>query len=64
MYTDEIGFGYTIATGKLFCPMDVFHTKAEELLGRSILTHEFADTRTWYELRGAFEEAALEAISA
>ncbi len=61
-YNDDTGFGYTIASGKLFCPMDVFHAKAEELLGRSIFTHEFGDTRTWTELRSAFETAALEAI--
>jgi hypothetical protein len=62
MYNDEIGFGYTIASGKLFCPMDVFHVYAEKLLGRPILTHEFGDARTWRQLRGAFEEAALKEI--
>ena len=56
-------FGYTVATGRLFLPMDEFHRRAEALLGRPILTHEFADQRTWTLLREAFEAAAFEAFS-
>ena len=51
--------GYTLGTGKLFANFPAFQEWAEELLGRPILTHEFADERTWLDLRGAFEESAL-----
>jgi hypothetical protein len=58
----EAGFAYTVATGKLFCPMDEFHRRAEALLGRPIFTHEFADMATWEALRNAFEAEALVAM--
>jgi hypothetical protein len=61
-YSIAMGFAYTIATGRLFCPMVDFHSQAEALLGRPIFTHEFADKATWAELRDAFETLALEAI--
>lgn len=63
-YTPDAGFAYTIATGRLYCSVAVFHEGAEELLGRSVWTHEFADQRTWEELRAAFEERALEVVNA
>ncbi len=50
--------GYTLGTGRLFVPIDIFHEWAERLLGRPILTHEFADENLWDELRGIFEDAA------
>lgn len=50
------GIGYTIATGRLFTRMDEFHAFAEKVLGRPILTHEFADEATWHELRSEFEK--------
>lgn len=63
-YTHEAGFAYTVASGKLFCPFDEFHQRAEELLGRPIFTHEFASRDLWTEMRDAFEMAAIEAIDA
>lgn len=54
----HVGLGYTIATGRLFCRMDVFHPYAEWLLDRPIFTHEFALEETWDALRRAFEERA------
>jgi hypothetical protein len=53
---EAVGIGYTLASGRLFCPIAEFHAFAEELLGRPILTHEFADKDLWAEMRMAFEE--------
>jgi hypothetical protein len=52
---DDIGIGYTLATGRLFCELSDFHKYAEDLLQHPILTHEFADRKTWDKLREAFE---------
>ena len=54
----EEALGYTLGTGRLFVPMDVWHAWAERLLGRPILTHEFAEEALWNEMRTIFEEAA------
>jgi len=51
----DIGIGYTLATGRLFCPISDFHQYAQELVGRPIFTHEFADEALWDELRDTFE---------
>jgi hypothetical protein len=51
----EAGIGYTLATGRLFTRFADFHAAAERLIDRPILTHEFASTELWDELRGAFE---------
>src|SRR5262245_46000638 len=58
----EVGIGYTLATGRLFCDWAVFQEWAEQLLDRRILTHEFADDAVWKELRDSFE-SRMEAIS-
>lgn len=50
------GVAYTIATGRLFCSFALLHSEAERLLGRPILTHEFADRETWAELRSRLEQ--------
>lgn len=50
------GVAYTIASGRLFSRFDEFHAEAERLLGRPILTHEFAYDQTWAGLRAAAEE--------
>lgn len=55
----EIGIGYTLATGRLFCDIAAFHAYAERLLGRPIWTHEFADEDLWRELRDRFELSAI-----
>lgn len=51
----DIGIGYTLATGKMYAPMDVFHDYCEKLLNRPILTHEFADEKLWEGLREKYE---------
>lgn len=58
--THEGGFAYTVATGRLFCPMDEFQHRAEALLDRPVLTHELGLDSVWTELREAFEESALD----
>lgn len=58
---DDVGIGYTLATGKLFCDLPEFQKWAEALLERPILTHEFAGEAMWDELRVAFETAVVEA---
>lgn len=54
------GFAYTVASGRLFCSMAYFQEQAEKLLGRPVLTHEFADGATWSDLRAALEDALTE----
>ena len=56
------GFGYTLATGRLFAPMDKFHEWAEALMSRPILTHEFADEALWDEMRERFEALFTEGV--
>lgn len=58
------GVAYTIASGKLFCPISEFHDEAERLLGRPVLTHEFADRETWDALRELAEEELAELVGA
>jgi hypothetical protein len=58
----DIGLGYTLGTGRLYCDMAEFHRFAEKLLDRPILTHEFADERVWAELRAAFETHTAAAL--
>jgi hypothetical protein len=50
-----IGLGYTLATGRLWAGGAEWHKFAEGLLGRPILTHEFASEHLWAELRRRFE---------
>lgn len=57
------GFGYTLATGKLYCPIDEFHQRAEQLLGRPIWTHEFGQHDIWEQLRTIWEGEAVAALS-
>ena len=53
--------GTRLATGRLFSASSpTLQRYAEALLGRPILTHEFADKATWAELREAFEASVLE----
>ena len=49
-----IGIGYTLATGKLYCSFDRFHTFAEKLLERPIYIHEFGNKKVWKQLRKAY----------
>lgn len=53
-----LGIGYTLATGRMFCDFGEFHAFTEQLLGRPILTHEFAGARVWDEMRTEFEKQA------
>jgi hypothetical protein len=55
-----VGVGYTIATGRLFCDMKMFQKTAEAILGRPLMTHEFADPAVWVELRSRFESLVSE----
>ena len=61
--SNTAGVGYTLATGRLFAPMDEFHPFCEELLDRPILTHEFGDSHVWAELREAFEARVRRAVA-
>ncbi len=54
----SVEVGYSIATGKAFAPFGEIHKAAEELLGRSIWTHEFADQALWETIRLQFEDRA------
>ena len=58
----DVGFGYTIGTGRLYTSFPEFHKSAEELLGRPIFTHEFGDPDIWRELRRAMEDKLLEEV--
>lgn len=58
---EQIGVGYTIATGRLFCSMVTFQETCEWLLDRPLMTHDFADPVLWAELRDSLENAVLEA---
>jgi hypothetical protein len=60
-FTTEIALGYTLASGRLFCSIVEWQAYAENLLGRPILTHEFADEELWDQLRGSFETLAIQA---
>lgn len=53
-------FGYTLATGRLFCDFGAFQEYASDLIGRPLMTHEFADRAVWDELRETFEAAIAE----
>ena len=57
----DVGVGYTLGTGRLYCDIAEFHAFSERILGRPILTHEFASKEVWNELREAFEASVLEA---
>ena len=58
----DIGIGYTLATGSLYCDLGEFHAFAEWLLNRPILTHEFARDDTWRDLRTAFEQRVKDGV--
>jgi hypothetical protein len=51
--TDDTGFSATVLTGRLVMDFGEFQSRAEKLLGRPILTHEFGDKATWEELHTA-----------
>ncbi len=53
-------FGYTLATGRLFCDFGLFQEWASDMIGRPLMTHEFADKAVWDELREAFEQEVIE----
>jgi len=52
--------GYSIATGKTYAPFGEIHKAVEELLGRSVWTHEFVQKSLWDQIRLRFEERATE----
>jgi hypothetical protein len=56
----DAAFAYTVGTGRLFLSMPEFQRRAEWILDRPILTHEFGDKETWRDLREALEESFLE----
>ena len=56
----DIGIGYTLATGRLFCDFAAFQAWSERLLGRPVYTHEFASEDLWTNLRQAFESLMSE----
>lgn len=57
------GVEYSIATGRLFCPMEELHREIERLLDRPVFTHEMANARLWDEARRALEAELTEAFS-
>jgi len=38
--TGAVAIGYTIGTGRLYCPIEVLQTFLERLLERDVMTHE------------------------
>ena len=60
----DVAFAYTVGSGRLFMEMADFHARAEKLLGRPILTHEFAGSAIWAELREAVEKRCRAALAA
>jgi len=42
---------FTAFTGVLFGPFDAFHEYSQELMGRSVFTHEMASKGFWSEVR-------------
>ncbi len=58
----DVGIGYTLATGRLFCDMAEFHAFAERLLERPVFTHQFADRVVWDEMREEFERQTKVAL--
>ena len=59
----DIGIGYTLATGRLFCRAPDFHAFAEALLDRPIYTHEFVGETLWTQLRERFENSQRELLA-
>lgn len=57
------GFGYTLATGRLFCDFGEFHAWTEILMGRPIYTHEFGSDSLWTSMRDEFERQTLEIMA-
>lgn len=57
---NTIGVGYTLASGKLYCPIPVFHKFIEKLLDRPIFTHELASNDLWGEMKLEFERQTKE----
>lgn len=57
---DRVGIGYTLATGRLFCDIGLFHAYAEGLLFRPVMTHELADPSLWVEMRKRYEALVTE----
>lgn len=56
-------FGYTLASGKLFCDFAAFQEWCSDLIGRPLMTHEFADEKVWADIREAFEADVSERIA-
>ncbi len=48
----------SLYSGKRYAPFFDIHEKAEELLGRPIYTHEFADKSIWEEIKTKLLEQA------
>jgi hypothetical protein len=44
-------FRASVLTGSLALPTEEFHRRAEALLGREVMTHEFGDVRLWDQMR-------------
>lgn len=56
------GFGYTLASGRLFADFAKFHEWCEALMHRPILTHEFADEALWADMKARFEALFTEGL--
>lgn len=56
-----LGVGYTIATGRLFCPIAELHAELERLLRRPVYTHEMGSEGLWERARAALEAEATAA---
>lgn len=59
VFDSDVALGYTLASRRLFCDFGRFQQWASDLVGRSLMTHEFADEDVWREICDAFELAAI-----
>lgn len=63
MNLEDIGVGYTIATGRLFCPFARFHKAVEEILGRPVFTHEFGNVELWETIKTTLESRIIQELT-
>ena len=52
-------FGYTLSSGRLFCDFARFQEWTSRIVGRPLMTHDFATVEIWDEMRAAYEEEIL-----
>jgi hypothetical protein len=61
---NAVAIGYTLSSERMYATsFHEFHSFCEQLLGRDIWTHEFADKGLWTELRNEFEKQRRRQLS-